>query len=287
MAPTAFIRGGRLPGSPAGMGVLESWRTEVPHALTSSGRRNVRADAVFQDKTAGVPLLMVEVDRATESAHVLADKVGASADFYARRVRPPGQPSTGRSTIGDLNTVPFWETLYPRTGLPGWPPLAIVLTGAGPTALDNRMRSVGQLSREFWAGTEHADYSYGATDADDGDFYLDFTAKVPLVMTTLDRLQQHGPMGPVWFRVAQHRGGEPEPLLQALTDTHTAAEYRQRRKQRQRAAEAAEAERQRRKAAEQQQLDEERKRAEWFRSRKRKVKKLARQWDEPKTADER
>jgi hypothetical protein len=224
----AFIRGGRAPGAPAGIGGLEAWRTEVPHPLSSSGKRNVRSDAVFQDKAAGVPLLMVEVDRATEPAHVLADKVGAYADLYARRVRPPGKPSTGRGTIGDLNTVPFWETLYPRTGLPGWPPLAIVLTGAGPTALDNRMRAVGKLSREFWAGTEHADYSYGATAPDDGDFYLDFTAKVPLVITTLDRLQQHGPMGPVWFRVAQHRGGEPEPLLKALTDTHTAAEYRQR-----------------------------------------------------------
>jgi hypothetical protein len=72
----------------------------------------------------------------------------------------------------------------------------IVLTGAGPTALTNRMRTVGQLPREFWAGTEHADYGYGATAPDDGDFYLDFTAKVSLVITTLDRLQQHGPMGP-------------------------------------------------------------------------------------------
>ncbi|CAG6391838.1 replication-relaxation family protein [Streptomyces cocklensis] len=284
----AFTRGGTLPGSPAGIGGIESWRTEVAHPLSSSGKRNVRADAVFQDKDAGVPLLMVEVDRATESAHVLADKVGAYADFYARRVRDPGLPaSTGRGTIGEMNTVPFWETLYRRTGLPGLPPLAIVLTGAGPTALDSRMRAVGQLSREFWAGQEHADYRYGSTAADDGDFYLDFTGKVPLVMTTLDRLQQHGPMGPVWFRVAQERGREPEPLLQALTDTHTAAEYRQRRTQRERAAEAAEAQKQRRKAAEQQRLDEEWERSEWFEKRKRKVKKLARLWDEPKTEDER
>jgi hypothetical protein len=162
-----------------------------------------------------------------------------------------------------------------------------VLTGAGPTALDNRMRAVGQLSREFWAGTEHADYSYGATEPDDDDFYLDFAAKVPLVITTLDRLQQHGPMGPVWFRVAQHRGAQPEPLPKALTDTHTAAEYRQRHKQRQRAAEAADAEKQRRAAAEQQRLDEEWERSEWFEKRKRKMRKLARQWDEPKTADKR
>jgi hypothetical protein len=93
-------------------------------------------------------------------------------------------------------------------------------------------------------------------------------------------------MGPAWFRVAQERGREPEPLLQALTDTHTAAEYRQRRKQRERAAEAAEAEKQRRKAAEQQRLDEEWERSEWFEKRKRKVKKLACLWNEPKTADE-
>jgi hypothetical protein len=85
----AFTRGGRLPGAPAGIGGIDSWRTEVAHPLTSSGKRNVRADAVFQDKDAGVPLLMVEVDRYTESAHVLADKVGAYADFYARRVRDP------------------------------------------------------------------------------------------------------------------------------------------------------------------------------------------------------
>ncbi|WP_327286792.1 hypothetical protein [Streptomyces sp. NBC_01198] len=186
-----------------------------------------------------------------------------------------------------MNTVPFWETLCRRTGLAGLPPLAIVLTGAGPTALEGRMRAVGRLSREFWAGQEHAEYSYGTSDADDGDFSLDFTAKVPLVMTTLHRLQQHGPMGPVWFRVAQERGREPEPLLQALTDTHTAAEYRQRRNQRERAAEAAEAQRQCRKAAEQQQPDEEWERSEWFEKRKRKVKKLARLWDEPKNADER
>ncbi|WUH88747.1 replication-relaxation family protein [Streptomyces sp. NBC_00433] len=235
----AFIRGGRLPGASAGIGGIDSWRTEAAHPLSSSGKRNVRADAVFQDKDACVPLLMVEVDRSTEPAHVLADKVASYADFYARRVRPPGlPPSTGHGTIGDLNTVPFWETLYRRTGLAGLPPLAIVLTGAGPTALEGRMRAVGRLSREFWAGQEHAEYSYGTSDDGDGGFYLGFTGKVPLVMTTLDRLQQHGPMGPVWFRVAQERGREPEPLLKALTDTRTAAEYRQRRKQRERAAPA-------------------------------------------------
>jgi hypothetical protein len=82
----------------------------------------------------------------------------------------------------------------------------------------------------------------------------------------------------VWFRVAQERGREPEPLLQALTDTHTKTEYDQRRKQRERAAEA---EKQRREAAERQLLDEQWERSEWF----RKMKKLASQWDEAASTD--
>jgi hypothetical protein len=109
-----FTRGGRLPGSAAGIGGVESWRTEVAHPLSSSGKRNVRSDAVFQDKAAGVPLLMVEVGRYTESGHVLADRVAPYGDFYARRVRDLGLPaSTGRGTIGDTASVPFWERSTP------------------------------------------------------------------------------------------------------------------------------------------------------------------------------
>nr|WSX75776.1 replication-relaxation family protein [Streptomyces sp. NBC_00899] len=117
----AFTRGGRLPGSPAGIGGIDSWRSEVPHPLSSSGKGNVRADAVFQDKDAGVPLLMVEVDRYTESAHILADKVASYADLYARQSRDPALPaSTGRSTIGERSTVAVLGTLYPCNSLPRW-----------------------------------------------------------------------------------------------------------------------------------------------------------------------
>jgi len=232
----AFTRGGRLPGAPAGIGSIDCWRTEVPNPLTSSGKRNVRADAVFQDKDAGLPLLMVEVDRATESVHVLADKVGAYADFYARQVHDPALPGSTapRRTTTGPGLLPHWTTLYPRTGLP---PLAIVLTGAGPTALDNRIRTVADLSREHWAPRRMTGYGYRRTDAV-GDYYLDFTDRIPLVMTTLERLQRCGPTGPTWFRIAPGRT-EPEPLLQALTDTHTEAEFDQRQEQRDQAAEAA------------------------------------------------
>lgn len=161
--------------------------------------------------------------------------------------------------------------------------MATVLTGAGRTALDNRMRGVGQMSGGFWAGQEHTGrgYGYGSTDAAaDGDFYLDVTGKVPLVVATLDLLQQHGPMGPVWFRVVQERGRESEQLLQVLNDAHTKAGYDRHRELRRRAAEAAGAERQRREAAGRQLLDEAWERSEWFKKRKRETKELAGKWDE-------
>jgi hypothetical protein len=177
----AFTRGGRAPGASAGIGNIGCWRTEVAHPLTSSGKRNVRADAVFQDKDSGLPLLMVEVDRCTESVHVLVDKVGVYADYYARRANDPalpGRPFPRRRTdVNGEGTVAHWTTLYPRTGLPGLPPLAIVLTGAGPTALDNRIRTVGQLSRVHWA-PQRETMSYHSVNPE-GDFYLDFSGRIP------------------------------------------------------------------------------------------------------------
>ncbi|MCM2425086.1 hypothetical protein [Streptomyces sp. RKAG337] len=76
------------------------------------------------------------------------------------------------------------------------------------------------------------------------------------MLTTLERLQQHGLHGPSFRRVVQCRG-EFEPLLQALTDTHTQAAYWQRERPRRAAAEARrEAEQAAQRAALQQRWDE-------------------------------
>lgn len=175
-----------------------------------------------------MPLLMVEVDRATEPAHRAADKLAAYAALYRRRVTDPAAPGTWRRT-GEDGTVPYWSTLYPGTGQPGWPPVAFVFTGAGPRALANRMQTVADLSRDHWAAEYRTD---SGTVREDRDGYLDFTHAVPLVLTTLDRLKQHGPMGAAWWRVAQRRSAEFEPLLQALTNTYTKAEFHERQERR-------------------------------------------------------
>ncbi|MEU3464803.1 replication-relaxation family protein [Streptomyces sp. NPDC006733] len=216
----AFTRGG--------VGDIAAWRTEVPHALAGTGKQNVRADAVLRAKEAGLPLLMVEVDRNTEPVQRVADKLAAYAACYRRRVADPAVPWTSRRA-GEEG-VPYWQTLYPETALTGWPPLAFVFTGAGPRALHNRMQELAALTSEHWAAADR--------QFDDGDGYLDFTDRVPLVLTTLDRLQEHGPHGPTWRRVAQERGADFEPLLTAFTDTRTKAAYQQRATTRRAAAEA-------------------------------------------------
>ncbi|SHN38153.1 hypothetical protein [Actinacidiphila paucisporea] len=103
-------------------------------------------------------------------------------------------------------------------------------------------------------------------------------------MTTLDRLQEHGPLGPVRLRIDGYRPAEGQPLLQALTDIHPEAAFHQRQDQRE---QAAKAERQRREEAEQREREAQWARAEWFGKRKRKVKKLAGLRDEAVTVDER
>jgi hypothetical protein len=193
-----------------------------------------------------------------------------------------GQPGVPPSRLSKSQA--HWTTLYPRTGLRGWPPLAIVLTGAGPTALDNRIRTVAGLSREHWAPQRRT--GYGLADRA-GDFYLDFTGRIPLVMTTQARLQQYGPLGPVRFRIDGYHPAEGEPLLQALADIRTEADFDHRQEQRGHAAKAAEAAEQRREEAEKRRRDVEWAREEWFEKWERKMKKLARQWDEAATADDR
>ncbi|SDP44294.1 hypothetical protein SAMN05216259_1325, partial [Actinacidiphila guanduensis] len=165
------------------------------------------------------------------------------------------------------------------------PPLAIVPAGAGPTALTNWMRAVAGLSREHWAPRRGTSSYHGVNrEGDFYPFYLDFAGRIPLVMTTLDRLKEHGLSGPVWLRIDGYRPAEGQPLLQALADIRPYADFHQRQERRE---QAAEAERQRRAEAERRELEARWARAEWFDKRKRKMKELAGLWDEAGTADER
>lgn len=198
---TAFVRGGTMPGAAAGICGIEAFRTETHLPIASGSKAAVRVDAVLRAPDAGVPVLMLEVDRGTESPERVAEKLARYARYFARPVYD-GARRNSIATMGEPEKL-HWRTLFPPTGRPGTPPVAMVFTGAGRTALAARINRVLNLTAEHW---QHS--------------FLDFhigSGSVPLLMAALDDLTAHGPQGPAWHRAGGHmplRG-----LVQALDDT--------------------------------------------------------------------
>ncbi|WP_406203244.1 replication-relaxation family protein [Streptomyces decoyicus] len=197
---------------PQGLGKIASWATEVvlpvSGTLTTPGKNSPRADAVLTVPEAGVPVMFVEVDNGTESPLTLAHKAGRYREFFRRTVKPPSPSPNPHAQKGE--PVPMWETLYGPLGREGYPPLAIVFTKqVGPAAMNNRINNVMRLTKAHWAGQYcEFDTSYGS---DERDGYTDYTDAVPILVTTLDRLREHGPLGPVWSRFGH-------PTRQTLSD---------------------------------------------------------------------
>ncbi|MET8787970.1 replication-relaxation family protein [Streptomyces sp. NPDC004589] len=197
----------------AGMGTVASWSTEVAHNLPSVGRNRsaVQTDAVLHAPDAGVPVLLVEVDNCTETADVLAAKF----DRYLRFFRVRAKDHKGRD-------IPLWRTLYPPTGGEGHPPIVVVFnpgTRLGGVALKNRMNRVLDLTRTIWSGSYQPMGSYSQGDGD-GDGYYDYADAIPLLFTTLERLQTHGPLDAVWWRCGHGQWQTLEAALANPNDIH-------------------------------------------------------------------
>ncbi|WP_299541724.1 replication-relaxation family protein [uncultured Streptomyces sp.] len=180
-----------LPARPPGLGHLRGWETEVPlpvsGTFTTPARGSLRADAVLRAPEDGVPVMFVEVDNHTEPSAVVARKI----DGYRRFFRRTAKDHQGRE-------VPFWSTLWDDSHHDGYPPLALVFAkDVSPEVVMNRMTAIRDLSTDCWQGTWTGGSSHDRT-ARDG--YRDYTATIPVLTTTLARLRQHGPHGPVWWR---------------------------------------------------------------------------------------
>ncbi|MFJ8510800.1 replication-relaxation family protein [Streptomyces avermitilis] len=183
-------------------------------------RAGVRADAVLHAPEADLPVLLVEVDRGTESDDVLAAKF----EKYRRFFRLKGKDHRGHD-------VPLWRSLYPSTGREGHPPLVVVFdlgTRLGEQALKNRMNRVMDLAREHWSGNYKNTGSHN--QAPDG--YYDYSDAIPLLFTTLERLQTHGPHADVWWRCGHDQWQAlPDALAnpQDLEAWHQRDEHRRQR----------------------------------------------------------
>ncbi|MFE7529365.1 replication-relaxation family protein [Kitasatospora sp. NPDC057542] len=223
----AFVRGGTAPEAAGGVGTVTDWATEVEFLLPG-GRRKVRPDAVWQAPEIGVPVLMVEVDRSTMAPERVAAKFTAYRELFRTKVKST-DPALAEQDPAD-RTVHWWRRTYPGPHTrPGYPPVALVVTGAGPVALANRQEAVADLSAECWRGT-----GWTVTqDDNDGDGWREYDDAVPVLATTLELLAEHGPLGPVWWRYG--RPGR-HSLLDALENPDNRAAYNQRQKAREKKA---------------------------------------------------
>ncbi|MGC0340611.1 hypothetical protein RKD20_005645 [Streptomyces sp. SLBN-8D4] len=188
----------------AGIGTVASWSTEVVHHLPAVGcnRSAVQADAVLLAPEAGVPVLLVEVDNCTETLDVLAAKFDRYRRFFHLKTK-------GHQGL----EVPVWSTLYPPTGREGHPPVAVVFNPGirtGEQALKNRMNRVLEGTRDIWSGRYER---MGSILSGPADGYTNYTDAVPLLVTTLPRLKEHGPLEAVWWRCGHRRW---ETLTDAL-----------------------------------------------------------------------
>lgn len=198
---TAFLQPA---SSHRGLGTLDAWATEIALPATGSwsrpGAGSARADAVVTAPEAGVPVLFVEVDRGHMTPARIAGKLVKYQRFFCRRIKD----SDGRQRA-------LWRTRWhapPLDEEDPHPPVVLVFTGAGPRGLAQRIEAVRELSRPSWA-PQHTE----VTMWDEG--YFNYRGRIPVLATTLDRLAEHGPWGPAFYRYGHTAW---EPLDQALKD---------------------------------------------------------------------
>ncbi|MFD9106304.1 hypothetical protein ACFVZN_35185 [Streptomyces virginiae] len=164
-----------------------------------------------------------EVDNGTEGPAVLAEKIHRYQRFFARTVT-----QAGRETV-------LWRTVWTAPvgrELPH-PPLAIVFTKKmGTAAMQTRMREVARLAEPAWRGRWSTGYTHGAPE----DGFRDYEGTVPVLVTVLDRLEEYGPYGPIWWRYGHQ---ELQTLTDALDDPDDHRAYTAREKQRRADATAA------------------------------------------------
>ncbi|WP_260868028.1 replication-relaxation family protein [Streptomyces sp. SAJ15] len=222
----------------AGIGHRLGFQTEVAHRLGNGYVQ--RADLVVRAPAAGVPVLLLEIDRRTEDAHDLVHKLRRYWE-WGRLLAPDVDKYTAdlvRSRPDAMEIIDheqrLWRRVYPPTGREGLVPLAFVFADTTKAKVDNTVKVLEEAGRRYWAPRRYETYYREAITA------KDYSQAVPVVSTSLEQLTEHGADAAVWRRLG--RTGE-QTLTAALDNPDGDALYR-------RQAARAEAEEERRKAAE-------------------------------------
>lgn len=199
--------------APDGIGTLTSYATEVALPVKGTWKNpaigSARADVVVTAPGTGVPLLFIEADNCTEEAVLIAAKF----DKYMRFFRRQEKDTDGKEK-------PMWRT---RWSAPAWegyervhPPVLLVFHQGGKRSAKNQMERVADLTRPHWKGHWYEERGYHS-----------YAGRIPIVATTLERLREHGPAGPAFWRYGRDR---LEPLQDAIGNPRQDA-YLARRRQ--------------------------------------------------------
>jgi hypothetical protein len=221
----------------AGIGHRLGFATEIPHRLGNGYVQ--RADLVVRAPAAGVPVLLLEIDRRSEDAHDLVAKL---RQYWEWGRLLPGDAD--KHTVDLVRSRPdaieyvdhekrLWRRVYPPTGREGLVPVAFVFADTTETKVANTVAVLEEAGRRYWAPRRYQTLHRGITAKDYGQ-------AVPVVVTTLEQLLEHGAGAAVWRRLG--RTGE-QTLTAALDNPDGDALFRDQEAR-------ADAEEERRRAAE-------------------------------------
>ncbi|PLW72143.1 hypothetical protein C0036_14160 [Streptomyces sp. DJ] len=195
----------------AGIGHRLGFATEIPHRL--GGGYVQRADLVVRAPAAGVPVMLLEIDRRTEDAHDLVTKLRRYWE-WGRLLAPDADRLTmdlARSRPGAIEDVGhekrLWRRVYPPTGREGLVSLAFVFADTTEAKVDNTVKVLEEASRRYWAPRRYETYYREAITA------KDYSQAVPVVVTTLEQLTEHGAGAAVWRRLGR---ADEQTLTDAL-----------------------------------------------------------------------
>ncbi|MDJ0347104.1 replication-relaxation family protein [Streptomyces sp. H10-C2] len=167
----------------AGFGYRLGFQTEVAHRLGNGYVQ--RADLVMRAPAAGVPVMLLEIDRRTEDAHELVHKLRGYADWF-RLVPSDADDRIKRlARAGGFDSVDheqrLWRRYYPATGREGTPPVAFVFADTTHAKIANTVKVLQETGRKYWAPRRYDVYQRGITARD-------YAQAVPVVFTTLEQL---------------------------------------------------------------------------------------------------
>ncbi|MFH8803827.1 hypothetical protein ACH4F6_30205 [Streptomyces sp. NPDC017936] len=184
--------------APDGLGTVASCATEVALPATGTwsdpGRGGAQADIVVTASGDGVPLLFAEIGNCFESAQVLAAKTDKYTRFGQRKVKDL-----------DGRERPMWRTRWwapdGRHGDQPHPPPLLVFNRIGPRDPGTDIAQLAELTQRHWKGTAY-----------EGGFHT-YDGKLPIVVTGMEHLQEHGPAGAVFRRFGRPQN---QTLLEAI-----------------------------------------------------------------------